>query len=43
MFELPSLEDVSEVVIDKQVVEKSKEPTIIRQSEKKPKSTKKAS
>ncbi|MDG2394805.1 ATP-dependent protease ATP-binding subunit ClpX [Candidatus Thioglobus sp.] len=43
MFELPSLEDVSEVVIDKQVVEKSKEPTIICQSEKKPKSTKKAS
>jgi len=43
MFELPSLEDVSEVVIDKQVVAKSKEPTIIHQSEKKPKSTKKAS
>lgn len=43
MFELPSLKDVSEVVIDKKVVEKSKEPVIISQSNKKPKSAKKAS
>ncbi|MDC9727197.1 MAG: ATP-dependent Clp protease ATP-binding subunit ClpX [Candidatus Thioglobus sp.] len=34
MFELPSLKDVSEVVIDKKVVEKNKEPLIVYKSEK---------
>ncbi|MBC8493450.1 MAG: ATP-dependent Clp protease ATP-binding subunit ClpX [Candidatus Thioglobus sp.] len=34
MFELPSLKDVSEVVIDKEVVEKNKEPLIVYKSEK---------
>ena len=35
MFELPSLKDVAEVVIDKSVVEKDKEPLIVYKSEKK--------
>ena len=43
MFELPSLKDVSEVVIDKAVVEKEKEPLIVYQSKDKSKSAKKAS
>ncbi len=34
MFELPSLKDVSEVVIDKEVVEKNKDPLIVYKSEK---------
>jgi ATP-dependent Clp protease ATP-binding subunit ClpX len=42
MFDLPSLTDVSEVVIDKSVVEKKQTPLIIYKSEKKPKSDKKA-
>ena len=37
MFELPSLEDVTEVVIDKAVVEKQKTPLISYKSSKKPK------
>ena len=37
MFELPSLEDVSEVVIDKAVVEKKKTPLISYKSSKQPK------
>ncbi|MBT3744688.1 MAG: ATP-dependent Clp protease ATP-binding subunit ClpX [Candidatus Thioglobus sp.] len=43
MFELPSLKDVAEVVIDKSVVEKDKEPLIVYKSEKKSISDKKAS
>ena len=43
MFELPSLKDASEVVIDKAVVEKKKEPLIVYQSKNKSKSDKKAS
>ncbi len=43
MFELPSLKGVSEVVIDKDVVAKNKEPLIVYQADKKPKSAKKAS
>jgi ATP-dependent Clp protease ATP-binding subunit ClpX len=43
MFELPSLENVSEVVIDKEVVDKSKDPLIVYQSEAAAKSDKKAS
>ncbi len=43
MFELPSLKDASEVVIDKTVVEKKKEPLIVYQSKNKSKSDKKAS
>ena len=39
MFELPSLEDASEVVIDKSVVEKTKDPIIVYKV-KKPKTTK---
>lgn len=39
MFELPSLEDVTEVVIDKGVVEKKKTPLISYKSSKKPKKT----
>jgi ATP-dependent Clp protease ATP-binding subunit ClpX len=35
MFELPSLKDVSEVVIDKSTVETKKEPIIVYKSEKK--------
>ncbi|MDB3869269.1 ATP-dependent Clp protease ATP-binding subunit ClpX [Candidatus Thioglobus sp.] len=42
MFELPSLKDVSEVVIDKSTVETKKEPIIVYKSEKK-KSDKKVS
>ena len=42
MFELPSLKDVSEVVIDKSTVETKKEPLIVYKSEKK-KSDKKVS
>ncbi|MDC0390022.1 ATP-dependent Clp protease ATP-binding subunit ClpX [Candidatus Thioglobus sp.] len=42
MFELPSLKDVSEVVIDKSMVETKKEPIIVYKSEKK-KSDKKVS
>ena len=37
MFELPSLDDVNEVVIDKAVVEKEKAPLMVYQSAKKPK------
>ena len=37
MFELPSLEDVNEVVIDKAVVEKKKAPLMVYQSAKKSK------
>ena len=43
MFELPSLEQVSEVVIDKSTVETDKAPLIVYKSEKKKKSDKKAS
>lgn len=43
MFELPSLKNVSEVIIDKEVVEKSKNPIIVFNSKKKIKKTKKAS
>ncbi len=43
MFELPSLKGVSEVVIDKDVVAKNKEPLIVYQSDKKAKTAKKAS
>lgn len=43
MFELPSLKDVSEVMIDKAVVEKKKPPLIMYKSEKKSMSAKKAS
>ncbi|CAC9951391.1 ATP-dependent Clp protease ATP-binding subunit ClpX [uncultured Gammaproteobacteria bacterium] len=42
MFELPSLKEVSEVVIDKDVVAKSKDPLIVYKSEKKSKSDKPA-
>ena len=37
MFEIPSLDDVNEVVIDKAVVEKEKAPLMVYQSAKKPK------
>jgi ATP-dependent Clp protease ATP-binding subunit ClpX len=43
MFELPSLKNVVEVVIDKSVVQKNKEPLIVYQSENKPKSIKTSS
>jgi ATP-dependent Clp protease ATP-binding subunit ClpX len=43
MFELPSLKNVVEVVIDKSVVQKNKEPLIVYQPENKPKSVKKSS
>ena len=43
MFELPSLEKVSEVVIDKATVETDKAPLIVYKSEQKKKSDKKAS
>ncbi len=42
MFELPSLKDVVEVVVDKAVVEKTKDPLIVYKSDKKPVKTKKA-
>jgi ATP-dependent Clp protease ATP-binding subunit ClpX len=41
MFELPSLFDVSEVVIDKAVVQKKKTPLIVYQSQKRPNKPKK--
>ena len=43
MFELPSLEGVSEVIVDKNVVEKKKEPLIVYQTTPKAKAVKKAS
>ncbi|HIF47177.1 ATP-dependent Clp protease ATP-binding subunit ClpX [Candidatus Thioglobus sp.] len=43
MFELPSLEGVSEVIVDKDVVEKKKEPLIVYQTTPKTKAAKVAS
>jgi ATP-dependent Clp protease ATP-binding subunit ClpX len=43
MFELPSLEGVSEVIVDKDVVEKKKEPLIVYQTIPKTKAAKVAS
>ncbi|HIB28380.1 MAG TPA: ATP-dependent Clp protease ATP-binding subunit ClpX [Candidatus Thioglobus sp.] len=43
MFELPSLEGVSEVIVDKDVVEKKKEPLIVYQTTPKTKAAKEAS